>query len=471
MTMRKFLTAGIMIFFLIGFLFQPVLAFHLAGDDPLDPAGYPRFDPQWKEKQDALFEKYGLEDGKVYNSTNCETIKPLLPEPVYNWVKRGEWEIPVKALKYDMGTAWAKLRKYDVLNKGKYTLGDRTQIIEKATGTYPQDMTGTTFPVEDIDFSNPETAAVKIMHNTFTFTDAAGALIRDLIQEWVGLEGSQKYIFGTLTILSYLDINNGLPNPNEFKATQLINFSEPYDVKGTGLLNWRYLDGSPDKGFIYIPVIRRVKRVNAANRSTPSMGSDFCNDDQNCFWGTVESMKWKMVGETDFLLPIPRKNADKIQAATQLPDGSWDADKNVEQAKFGYDFPDWKGSPWAMKTVAWIPKSGWILEMFPRDEYYTYGRQQLYITKRNMVPQFKIVYNRAGEYWKTIMAVYNCYTRGPHSIGYATDNYLAVDEKTHHATIAVSAGKFKGKEFRGLYLVPWIKPGMFAPNYLTQMNR
>jgi hypothetical protein len=472
MYIKKIFSLIVFALCLTGFLYQPVLAgMHLpSGDNPDDPAGYPEFDPQWKEKQDAMFEKHGLKDGDVYDSTNCEKIKDLLPPSVYNWVKKGEWTIPIMAQTYDFGTSWAKMQKYSDLNRGKYDIGPNQNLIEKASGSYPKDMTGLMFPVDDIDFSDPQGAAIRLMHNSFTYTRGSGGLVRDLLQEWIGDEGPQRSIHGTLNILSYLDSNNHIPNPNEFKSATLLVFDEPHDIKGTAALTWRYLDGSADKGFTYIPVIRRVKRSNAASRSTSSMGTDFCRDDQNCYWGTVEVMDWKLIKEVDFLVPSQKGNLAKIQQNTELPDGSWDADQNVEPLLVGYDNPDWKGAPWAFQNVVWTPKAGWLIEFFPKDDYYTYGRQEVYIPKRQGTPTFKIVYNRAGEYWKTITAIYNCYRRGT-SIGASTDSYLAVDDKTHHATVAVSSGKFKGYTFRGLSRVPWLEPGMFTPNYLTRLSR
>ena len=56
----------------------------------------------WKEKQQALFDKYDIKDGDVFDSSNCDKIKSLLPEPIFNWVKKGEWTIPIGEMEYDI---------------------------------------------------------------------------------------------------------------------------------------------------------------------------------------------------------------------------------------------------------------------------------------------------------------------------------------------------------------------------------
>ncbi len=55
-------------------------------------------------------------------------------------------------------------------------------------------------------------------------------------------------------------------------------FDEPADVKGTAMLT--YTHGlKPDDQWLYLPALKRVKRINSRNKSRPFMGSTFAFED------------------------------------------------------------------------------------------------------------------------------------------------------------------------------------------------
>jgi len=55
-------------------------------------------------------------------------------------------------------------------------------------------------------------------------------------------------------------------------------FDKPRDVKGTAMLT--YTHGlKPDDQWIYLPALKRVKRINSRNKSGPFMGSEFAYED------------------------------------------------------------------------------------------------------------------------------------------------------------------------------------------------
>ena len=58
----------------------------------------------------------------------------------------------------------------------------------------------------------------------------------------------------------------------------LVVFDEPNDVKGTAFLNYTHREGSDDQ-WLYLPALRRVKRIASNNKSGPFMGSEFAYED------------------------------------------------------------------------------------------------------------------------------------------------------------------------------------------------
>ena len=60
----------------------------------------------------------------------------------------------------------------------------------------------------------------------------------------------------------------------------LFVFDRPRDVKGTALLTHAHVN-TPDDQWLYLPALKRVKRINAARRSGSFMGSEFSYEDMS----------------------------------------------------------------------------------------------------------------------------------------------------------------------------------------------
>lgn len=58
----------------------------------------------------------------------------------------------------------------------------------------------------------------------------------------------------------------------------LIIFDDPADVKGTAFLSFSHKSGDDDQ-WLYLPALKRVKRISSSNKSGPFMGSEFAYED------------------------------------------------------------------------------------------------------------------------------------------------------------------------------------------------
>lgn len=58
----------------------------------------------------------------------------------------------------------------------------------------------------------------------------------------------------------------------------LVIFDEPKDVQGTCFLSFTHREG-PDDQWLYLPALKRVKRISSNNKSGPFMGSEFAYED------------------------------------------------------------------------------------------------------------------------------------------------------------------------------------------------
>ncbi|TVQ16158.1 MAG: outer membrane lipoprotein-sorting protein [Bacteroidetes bacterium] len=60
---------------------------------------------------------------------------------------------------------------------------------------------------------------------------------------------------------------------------KIMFFLSPADVRGTSFMSWSYTDGRDDDQWIYLPALRRVRRISSDGKGDYFMGSDFTYDD------------------------------------------------------------------------------------------------------------------------------------------------------------------------------------------------
>ena len=62
----------------------------------------------------------------------------------------------------------------------------------------------------------------------------------------------------------------------------LMEFLSPADVKGTKFLNYEHAQKDDDQ-WLYLPALKRVKRISSKNKSGAFMGSEFSYEDVSSF--------------------------------------------------------------------------------------------------------------------------------------------------------------------------------------------
>ncbi len=58
----------------------------------------------------------------------------------------------------------------------------------------------------------------------------------------------------------------------------LVIFDQPNDIRGTALLTFSHKTGDDDQ-WLYLPALKRVKRISSSNKSGPFVGSVFAYED------------------------------------------------------------------------------------------------------------------------------------------------------------------------------------------------
>ncbi|MEM1136758.1 MAG: outer membrane lipoprotein-sorting protein [Bacteroidota bacterium] len=94
----------------------------------------------------------------------------------------------------------------------------------------------------------------------------------------------------------------------------LIIFNSPKDVKGTSTLTFTHKVGSDDQ-WLYLPSIKRVKRISSNNKSGPFVGSEFAYEDLSS--QEVEKYTYKFLEEKGDLLIVEQYPVDPKSGYTK----------------------------------------------------------------------------------------------------------------------------------------------------------
>lgn len=71
-------------------------------------------------------------------------------------------------------------------------------------------------------------------------------------------------------------------------------FNKPRDVKGTAFLSFSHIQ-TPDDQWLYLPALKRVKRISSRNKSGPFMGSEFAFEDLSSF--EIDKYSYNYLGD------------------------------------------------------------------------------------------------------------------------------------------------------------------------------
>jgi outer membrane lipoprotein-sorting protein len=113
-------------------------------------------------------------------------------------------------------------------------------------------------------------------------------------------------------------------------------FDRPRDLKGTAILTFTH-KSEPDEQWLYLPALKRVKRISSADKSGPFMGSEFAYEDLSS--QEVEKYSYKFLREEQI-------NGEQCFVVERIPN-----DKNSGYAR----------------QVTWVDQSEYRLQ---RVDYY-----------------------------------------------------------------------------------------------------
>lgn len=116
---------------------------------------------------------------------------------------------------------------------------------------------------------------------------------------------------GEKTIAERKMKSKGIESDGEVSSKLLIEFLHPADVKGTKLLTWTYTKESKAQ-WIYLPSLKKSRRILAGNKNSSFMGSEFTYEDIG--GQAIDQFDYKLVSEVkdgnDVIWTIEEKAKD-----------------------------------------------------------------------------------------------------------------------------------------------------------------
>jgi hypothetical protein len=403
--------------------------------------------------------------GTTINQTNWQQVRDLLPASVVEWVRKGDLTFVIGSMSDEVAWEPAFVRASEA-NADRYDVDGDGNLIDRASGVRPPHTYG--FPFPHIDPTDPH-AGVKIMWDTSPATYKFGRLYTPFAINWIGRGGFERAAGGQAQSMAFDFQPRAVPNHEGTETRDLFEALSPASVEGIATLTWRYMDNRPDSVWGYMPALRRVREFTAANRSDAYLGSDLVQDDGLLWLGKHQSFSWKFVGAQDVLVGAISTNYVRLVPGKQgAEEQEWKSPADFPGARLGLDTPGWRGAPWLPTNMIWVRRPVWLVEGYPKDPYYSYGRQVFYIDQSTFKIYYKIVYTPAGEYWKTI---FNDLGLGVTADGQerqvVSALIVAVDDRNDHASYT----KGDAPDFIVEYHSARVRPELFTVTGLLRQGK
>ena len=250
-------------------------------------------------------------------------------------------------------------------------------------------------PFPTLDASDPK-AAAKIMYNfqnTHYFSDDLNMHLvdADTGSLYVDAKGLRHYnverhfVADWLRVLQFQGrihhdpVPEIMKNPDDtFRKSGLYPLIEPFDLKGVGGISYRYRDMMrQDDTWLYLPTLRRVRRMSSAQRSDALFGQDIDVDSYGGYAGQIPWFEWKLLGEKPMLASL---HGVRLPPEPCTKDG-------------GMTFCE----SWEMRP------SIYVIEGRPKLPNYAYSKRVIYVDKETSFIVYSDLYDKAGELWKVVM--------------------------------------------------------------------
>ncbi|MGI9433113.1 MAG: DUF1329 domain-containing protein [Myxococcota bacterium] len=331
-----------------------------------------------------------FKEGDVITMDQIDSLKPFLPAEF--WANRDFFfyegmQLEIGPFHRDYSPAPEYLAATEKF-KGQAKIGPESSLQNYTAGQ--------PFPIDEIDCSGDPQAGQKLAWNFDQQWEGDGANSRYYYSYWDRGEELPLYYEGTAKTVSlarrvepsYLDKTDGdMFRGEKRKSAFGIEVDAPFDARGILVMTYRYKEsenpeatGKNDDTWVYVPTLRRVRRISSAQRTDAVSGTDFTFDDLRSFSGIVPQYDWECLGEMDIIAPVNSKV------------GAYPYSKEHNFGPYGLSYADDRWELRQAVKIRFIPTSG----------DHPYHHKDIYFDKQSMTPLYSFAYDRKEELWKVI---------------------------------------------------------------------
>ncbi|HBZ69127.1 MAG TPA: hypothetical protein DEP35_05015 [Deltaproteobacteria bacterium] len=254
---------------------------------------------------------------------------------------------------------------------------------------------GQPFPIDQIDCKGDPQAGEKVIWDFDYRWNGDGERAHYLYTYWDRGEKLALYYEGTSKSIQmahrvepqYLSQEGDLFPGDLRKTVTGIEVTDPFDARGTALITNRYKSSDGplasarnDDTWVYVPTLRRVRRISTAQRTDAISGTDFTFDDLFSFSGIIPQYRWQCLGRVDVLAPM-----------------------NSTQKGYPYS-DDHNFGPYGLSYAndRWELRHAIKIKMIPKNPDHPYHHKILYLDAQTLEPLYSFAYDRNQELWKII---------------------------------------------------------------------
>ena len=329
-------------------------------------------------------------EGDVIGMDAVQKLKPFLPGEF--WDNRDFFFY--EGMKLEIGPTMADYTPPDAYmaatakHQGQARIGPDNNLENHVAGE--------PFDMDSLDCLGDPQAGIKLMWNFAYQWRGAGAKTDFFYSYWDRGEQLPLYYQGTAGAVqlshrvepAYLDKQGGdVFRGEKRKSASGPEVEAPFDARGIMLLTYRYkssdgprAEAKNDDTWVYIPTLRRVRRISRAQRTDAVAGTDFTLDDLFSFNGIIPQYEWTCLGERRLIGPMN----------TRVRAYPYERDHNF--GPYGLSFAD---DRWELRDAI-------IVRMTPKNDDHPYSHKDIYLDKQTLTAMYSFAYDRKEELWKII---------------------------------------------------------------------
>ena len=350
--------------------------------------------------------------GDEITAANKDKVKGLIPDELYPYVIENFDGLKMTIVKTEAYPPHPKYVEATVASACQASLDAKGNLVNYTAGQpfpYSDWATAATNHACDLKESDPQ-FALKLAWDINYRWQGAGLNFPHWGFSYMRNFGTEKWRTGQgeyrRTYFSHrADL---LPETTEIEPGTNVEWAEffdvktPFDLQGTMFLLYRYTTDKDDDTWAYVPALRRVRRIAAAQKSDSLLGTEFTLEDFYGFSGYVWDQAWEFKGESVKLGPM---NSARVCFPRNFePKGA------TSFSRLGTDaeFDACRLGPYralAFVDERWQKRKTFELDDVPRQKGHPYSRKKMWYDKETMQPLYAIAYDRAGSPYKIINVI------------------------------------------------------------------